>query len=288
MMTFTTVGIETEKRPGEAEPSSIKTPERYGAASKLTRVCLIVEYDGSRYYGFQLQDNLPTIQGELENAITKLTKEKARINAASRTDTGVHALRQVVTFRTSSLLSSETFIKGLNHHLPPDIAIKTAYPVLDSFDPRRQAISREYHYSILNSLTPSPLTAGFSHLITSMLDTDAMNQIAQSIVGEHDFTSFASSLGSKPKVTRRHVYQATVEREDEVVVFKMVANSFLPHQVRNTIGTLIRIGLGKMTSYEFHSIMDARKPGLAGPSAPAAGLCLMKVNYNCSLKEERQ
>ena len=288
MMTFPAVEIETERRPGKAEPSSIKTPGRYGAVSKLTRVCLIVEYDGSRYYGFQLQDNLPTIQGELEKAIARLTGEKTRINAASRTDTGVHARGQVITFRTGPSLAPDTFIKGLNHYLPPDIAIKAACPVVDSFDPRRQAISREYHYSILNSRTPSPLRAGFYHLVTPVLDTDAMNRVSQSLIGEHDFASFASSLGGKPKITRRRVYQAKVEREGEVVVFKMAANSFLPHQVRNTIGALIRVGLGKMTPDEFHSIMDARKPGMAGPSAPASGLCLMKVNYNYPFEEERQ
>lgn len=287
-MTFPAVGIETEGSPVKAVASPDKTPEGDVAVNKLISVCLIVEYDGSHYYGSQLQDNLPTIQGELEKAIAALTREKARINAASRTDTGVHARGQVVTFRTGSLLTPDTFVKGLNHHLPPDIAIKAAYPVVDSFNARRQAISREYHYSILNSRTPSPLRAGFYHLVTPALDTAAMNRVAQSLVGEHDFASFASSLESKPRSTRRRVYQAMVEREGEVVVFKMTANSFLPHQVRNTIGALIRVGLGKMTPDEFHSIMDARKPGMAGPSAPASGLCLMKVNYNYPFKEERQ
>ena len=131
-----------------------------------TKIVLIMEYDGTRYHGFQLQANLPTIQGETEEALWKLTGERSRVMAASRTDAGVHAKGQVVSFRTNSLLPSSTFIKGLSYYLPRDVAVKAAFRVSDSFDVRRSALSREYNYYILNSLTLSPIRRNFSYLVS--------------------------------------------------------------------------------------------------------------------------
>ena len=250
-----------------------------GLISNLTKMALIVEYDGSGYYGFQLQANVPTIQGEIERALLKLTGERIRVLAASRTDSGVHALGQVVSFRTKSLLTPQTFASGLNHYLPRDIAVKAAHRVSDSFNVRRHALSREYNYYILNSLVRSPIRAGFCHLVTGKLDILAMNRAAQALIGEHDFASFATSVGVELKNTWRRVYRAKVEEDGELVVFNMVANSFLTHQVRNTIGALLRIGLGKMTTSEFYSIIEAKKPALAGATASARGLWLIRVNY---------
>ncbi len=247
-------------------------------------VCL-VEYNGTYYYGFQLQTSLPTIQGEMEKALWKLTGEKSRVMAASRTDAGVHAKGQVVSFRTGSPLPPETFINGLNYYLPRDIAVKAAYRVNDSFNVRRRALSREYNYYILNSRTRSPLREGFSYLVGGHLDIEAMNQACQALAGEHDFASFASSAGVGIKNTIRRVYRAEMEKDGELAVFNMVANSFLPHQVRNTVGALIRVGLGKMTVDEFYYIIEVKKPGLAGPTAPACGLCLTQVNYACPFGE---
>ncbi len=251
---------------------------RVGQPDKLTRLCMTVEYNGSRYYGFQFQTDKPTIQGELEEALANLTGDRLRVVAASRTDTGVHARGQVVSFRTGSSLSPETFVSGLNHYLPRDIAVKSAFRARDSFHVQHDAISREYDYCILNNQIRSPIQKSFCHLVTGELDTGAMNQAARVLIGEHDFASFATSIG-RVRSTRRRVYQASVKRDGKTVVFNMVASSFLPHQVRNTVGALIRVGLGRMTADEFYSIMMARKPGSAGPTAPACGLCLMKVNY---------
>ncbi len=246
----------------------------------VTRIVLIVEYDGTRYHGFQLQASLPTIQGEIEKALFKLVGERTRVMAASRTDAGVHAKGQVVSFRTGSTLPVPTFVKGLNYYLPGDIAVKMAYKVDDSFNVRRDAISREYNYYILNSPTRSPIRRGFSHLVAGHLDIEAMNRACQALAGEHDFASFATCLDAETKGTVRSVYKAQVEREDgELVVFGMKANSFLPHQVRNTVGALIGVGLGKMSIDEFRGIMEAKNPGRAGPTAPACGLCLERVNY---------
>ncbi len=238
-----------------------------------------MEYDGTHYHGFQMQANLPTIQGETETALWKLTGERSRVIAASRTDAGVHAKGQVVSFRTRSSLPVETFINGLNYYLPRDIAVKAAHRVSDSFNVRRSALSREYNYYILNSRTRSPIREGFSYLVGGHLDIEAMNQACQALIGEHDFASFASSIGVEIKNTIRRAYRAETEKDGELAIFNMVANSFLPHQVRNTVGALIRVGLGKMTIDEFHRIIEAKKPGLAGPTAPARGLFLMQINY---------
>jgi len=287
-MAFPYVSTELDEVLGNGMKSPDQELESVSLVNNVTKMVLVVEYNGRKYYGFQLQAGLPTIQGKMEKALEKLTGERVRVIAASRTDTGVHARGQVVNFRTKSLLTPQTFINGLNYYLPRDIAVKAAYKADDSFNVRRHAISRGYNYYILNSLTRSPIREGFCHLVRGKLDIEAMNQAAQALIGEHDFASFASSLGLEIKSTRRRVYKAKVERDGELVIFNMVANSFLPHQVRNTVGALIRVGLGKMTAGEFHSIMEAKKPGLAGPAAPACGLCLMKVKYEGPFEGEWQ
>ena len=250
-----------------------------------TKIVLTVEYDGTCYHGFQLQTNQPTIQGELEEALQKLSGERSRVAAASRTDAGVHAKGQVVSFRTRSSLPSPTFVKGLNHYLARDIAVKEAFRVSDSFNVRRDATSREYNYYMLNSPTRSPIRRGFSYLVPGVLDIKAMNQAGQALIGKHDFASFATCLEPRIKSTVRNIYQAKIEKADDLVIFNIVASSFLPHQVRNTIGTLIEVGLGKMTVDDFYSIVETKRPGLAGPTAPACGLCLMRVSYPHSLEE---
>jgi len=252
-----------------------------------TKVVLIVEYDGTRYHGFQLQASLPTIQGELEKALWRLTGERTRVLAASRTDAGVHARGQVVSFRTRSLHSLQTFVRGLNYYLPRDIAVRVAHRVRDSFNVRRHAVSREYNYYILNSLTRSPLKEGFSYLVTGHLDIDAMNRACQMLVGEHDFASFTSSNEGWIKSTVRRVYRAEIIEDGESAVFNIVASSFLPHQVRNTVGALVRVGLGRMSGDEFYSILKAKKLGLAWPTAPACGLYLHQVKYSDDFEESK-
>ena len=253
--------------------------------TKTTKILLIIEYDGADYHGFQWQNGLPSIQKEIEKALLGLTGERRRVMAASRTDAGVHALGQVVSFRTGSSLPLHNFISGLNHYLPEDIAVKAAYRMDDSFNVRRDAISREYSYYILNSSTRSPVKGAFSYLVAGPLDIEAMNQAAQKLIGEHDFASFANLNGTEFKSTVRRVSKAEIERDGEMVIFHMVANAFLPHQVRNTVGALIRVGLGKMSTSEFHNILESKKPALAGPTAPACGLYLNRVNYPDPLGE---
>ncbi len=206
--------------------------------------------------------------------------------AASRTDAGVHARGQVVNFRTKSSLSLSAFVNGLNYYLPKDIAVKAAHRIDNSFSVRRDALGREYNYYMLNSLTRSPIRNGFSYLVAAHLDIGTMNQACQALVGEHNFASFTTCFGVENTV--RSVDRVEIEKDGELIIFSMVANSFLPHQVRNTVGALIEVGRGKMTVDQFYSIVEAKKPGLAGPKAPACGLCLMKVNYPRSFGEEMQ
>jgi len=254
--------------------------EFFNSASKIV---LLLEYDGRRYHGFQWQANAPTIQDELEQAIRKIVVESSRVISASRTDAGVHAKGQVVSFWTGSTLSVGTLVKALNYYLPADIAVRGARKVGSDIDIRRDALSREYEYRILNSVTRSPLARDCTYLVAKELNIDMMNKACDSIKGEHDFASFAANLGNL-KSTVRTVYRAEVKKEDNLVTFDVMANSFLPHQVRNTVGLLVKVGLGKVGLDEFHRVMEAKTLGLAGPAAPAHGLCLTRVNYPGNLE----
>ncbi len=246
--------------------------------NSFNKIVLVVEYDGRNYYGFQWQTNLPTIQAELEEAIRRATGESIRVIAASRTDTGVHARGQVVSFRTKSVLPPQTFVRALNYYLPRDIAVKGACKVDMDFNVRRDAMSREYDYYILNSSTRSPLFEGFAYFVPGKLNIRAMNKACKFLKGEHDFASFATALG-EIRSTVRTVYDARMTKDDDLVTYHMTANSFLPHQVRNTVGLLVRVGLGKVGVDEFSQILEAKALGTAGPTAPACGLYLTKVNY---------
>jgi tRNA pseudouridine38-40 synthase len=245
-----------------------------------SKIVLVVEYDGTRYYGFQYQINTPSIQDEIEKGLTKLTGINLRVVSASRTDTGVHAKGQVVSFRINSNLDTIGYKNGLNHFLPPDIAVKAAYKVNQNFNVQLDVISREYRYVIYNSRIRSPFQRLFSYQVSGELNTDDMNRASQLLIGEHDLASFVSDYSdSSVKSTLRRVYKTLVSRKDNLVYFDIIAKSYLPHQVRNTVGALIKVGLGKMKVEDFQTIMEARKPGTAGPKAPAQGLYLMQVNY---------
>jgi tRNA pseudouridine38-40 synthase len=186
---------------------------------------------------------------------------------------------------TSSQLETRCFVHGLNYYLPDDIAVKQAFRVLPGFDVRRKALSREYHYNIINCATRSPLKKGFYAQVKQELDAEAMNEACRHLIGKRDFSSFAALTGPTGS-TWRNIIQAEIIREGDIVVFRIKANAFLTHQVRNTAGPLIRVGLGQMTGHEFKGIIEARKRGLAQPTAPAKGLVLYKVNYARELKEE--
>lgn len=242
------------------------------------KVALIMEYDGTRYYGSQVQDGVPTIQGELEKAIMAITGEEIRTSFAGRTDRGVHAKGQVVAFNTSSILPAETFTRALNHHLPDDIIVTDALSVRDDFDPRRDAVSREYCYYVWNDKTPSAFSRLSSYFVPQALEIASMNEACQLLLGTHDFISFTSSIDGM-KNTVRTVYKANIFRFGAMVIFQIVANAFLPHQVRHTMGALLKVGVKKIDVSEFHQILQLKELASAGPVVPPQGLWLMKVNY---------
>lgn len=248
----------------------------------MSKIVLVVEYNGRQYAGFQFQSNLPTVQDEIEKAIFKVSSEKLRVFAASRTDAGVHAKGQVVSFRTQSSLNPRTWARALNFYLPEDVAVKAVYKAPDNFNIRKEAISREYRYYILNRASPSPLKRAFAYHVPSPLNITGLQEASQELVGEKDFSSFTCPYqGSKV----RTIYKADIDKKEEIVSFRVEANSFLPHQIRNTVGALLKVGLGKMDVDEFRGVIKAQRPSLAGPTAPPYGLYLMKVNYPKPLKE---
>ncbi|MBN1190035.1 MAG: tRNA pseudouridine(38-40) synthase TruA [Dehalococcoidales bacterium] len=247
---------------------------------------MVLEYQGTNYSGFQYQVNAPTIQETLEKAILKLTREVLRVTASSRTDSGVHAAGQVVSFLTGSNIKAGEIMEGLNYYLPPDIAVKESYKINKAFNVQLDAVSRQYQYRILNTRSRSPLFREFTFQVRNSLDTEVMNEACSLLEGEHDLASFITKFSrSVIKSSIKKVYSVKVFRDGEMVVLDMTAQSFLPHQVRNTAGMLIRIGLKKLDIESFKNILEEKKPGLAGPTAPACGLCLLRVNYPRPLGE---
>jgi len=269
----------------QREVNSGACGESEKSAARTSRLALVIEYNGVRYAGSQMQSDVATVQSEIQNALLALTGEETRVSLAGRTDAGVHAYGQVASFKTSSSLPAHTFVSGLNHFLPDDISVKSARAVKESFDPRRNAFKREYEYFILNSNTRSALWKGRAYQVAGDIDTGAMDAACKLLLGEHDFTSFTPALEDMEKTTVRHMYDAGARRDGDLVAVKLVASAFLAHQVRNTVGALLRVGQGKMTQEEFQAIINVREFGLAGPSAPACGLYLNKVYYCNSLEE---
>lgn len=222
---------------------------------------------------------MPTIQGEIEKALTKVTGEELRLKGSGRTDAGVHAKGQVAAFETESAFTPTTFVKALNSHLPPDIAIKKACVVKTSFDPRKDADSREYRYTINNSTVRSPISRKWAYSVLKKLNIDTMNVASEILLGEHDLAPFTNNEGAT-KNTIRTVTKAEFKREDEFVYFDMISKAFLPQQVRRTVGILLEVGLGKMEVSEFFEIARSGEIGKAKLVVPPHGLCLMKVNYS--------
>ncbi len=245
----------------------------------VIRIALLIEYEGTRYHGFQIQNNVPTIQRELERAIFKVTGEAVRLRGAGRTDAGVHARGQVATFEAISALPRQTLVRALNFYLPPDISVRDACNVEKRFDARRDAISREYRYSILSNSVHSPQYRRWAYLVTGKLDAEAMNKACDILLGQHDFAPFTNNEGGANN-TVRTVFRAEVRKEGDFVFFDMVANAFLPQQVRRTVGSLIRIGSGAMEVGKFCEMAASGMIGAAKIVAPPHGLCLMKVNYS--------
>ena len=243
------------------------------------RLALTIEYEGTRYHGFQYQVDNPTIQGEIERAIERLTSERVRVKGAGRTDAGVHAEAQVVAFDTDSAHSAETFVSALNHYLPDDIAVKAAYIVEPDFDPRRHARSRAYRYSILNGRTPSPLRRRFVCHIRETLDVELMREAAGLFVGTHDFRKFAAPLPDDKTSSVRAIYEAEIQRHDDMITLYVCGNAFLQRQVRRMAGALVDIGRGRLSLGDLQAMIDNGVTDKIAHSLPAHGLCLVRIEY---------
>jgi tRNA pseudouridine38-40 synthase len=243
----------------------------------VRRMALVVEYDGTAYGGSQYQKNASTIQGELEKALKKLTGERTRLALAGRTDAGVHAKGQVVSFGTRAPYEPDVFVRALNAHLPEDIVVRSAHEVPLSFQVRRLAKRRWYRYLIYNGRQRPALRRGYCWHIAQPLDVEAMQEAAQQLVGQHDLAAFAAP--SAPGRTVRTVYRAEVSRRRSWVMFDIEGNSFLTQQVRRTVGALVQVGLGRQTVEDFRRLLASAHKGAATLAAPPQGLCLMAVEY---------
>ena len=243
------------------------------------RLALTIEYEGTRYHGFQYQANAPSIQGELEQAIERLTGERIRVKGAGRTDAGVHAEAQVVALDTHSQHPPHTVVSALNHYLPDDIAVKAAHIVRQDFDPRRHARSRTYRYSILNGRTPSPLARRFTCHIRGSLDVERMRNASVSFVGKHDFRQFAAPLSDGKSNSVRAVLDVALKQSDDVIDIWVVGNAFLQRQVRRMAGALVDIGRGRLSPVALQAMIDNEETDETAHSLPAHGLCLVRVEY---------
>lgn len=239
---------------------------------------LITEYDGTNYQGWQRQKNVPTIQGNIEDAISYMMKEKIRVIAAGRTDSGVHALNQVVNFNTHSNIPPEAFVMGINSLLPPDIVVKEACGVPLDFHARYSCKSKTYDYYILNRKVPSAVYRNYSWFIPEILQLGPMKRCLELIVGRHNFSSFKAAGGSI-KDSIREIYNASLKKGGDFVCISIEANGFLRHMARNIVGTLVDVGRAKKSPAEFVAILDSQDRTLAGLTAPPQGLFLREVKY---------
>jgi tRNA pseudouridine38-40 synthase len=250
---------------------------------EVRNIRLVLEYDGTNYHGFQTQDDpaLPTIQGELEAAIEAICHERLRITGSGRTDAGAHALGQVVNFHTRSTVPTHRFPAALNSVLPRDIRVKEAAAVPQEFHARFDALSKTYAYLVDNRPSTSVFLRNYAYHVPQPLDLVAMRRAAEILVGTHDFASFQSS-GSSAKTSVRTVYGLgidEIEAHEGIIKFSVRADGFLYNMVRNMVGTLLEVGLGRYSVEDTASILAARDRRLAGPTAPAQGLYLVKVEY---------
>ena len=245
----------------------------------MRKIQLIIEYDGTNYAGWQRQENSLAVQQVVEDALSKLTKERIVIHGASRTDAGVHAFGQSAHFRTESKIPADKFSYALNTILPPDVRIRMSRQVPDEFHARFCSKGKRYRYlfhahphaSAIHRLTRA-------HIIYP-LDVERMQREAQTLVGTHDFAAFAAS-GSVVKDTVRTIYRADLSREGDEVKLIVEGNGFLYNMVRIIAGTLVGVGTGKLEPGAFAKAIETGNRLDLGVTAPAHGLTLMEVFYD--------
>ena len=240
---------------------------------------LVIEYDGSRYHGWQRQKEDRSIQGEIEKALKKITTRRVTLYGSGRTDAGVHARAQVANFESDTRLEPSALMNGLNSLLEDDIVIKGCEPVCATFHARYNAKSKVYHYRILNRTLPAAIGRQYSWFIRKTLNQEAMRDAIAHIIGRHDFKAFEGT-GSARQTTTRHIYSAGLTEQDPgSLVFHIEADGFLRYMVRNIVGTLVDVGLEKLTPHDFKRVLDSKDRSLASATAPAHGLTLIEVKY---------
>ena len=242
-------------------------------------VKLTLAYDGTAYSGWQVQPNGPSIQAEVEKALSALHKAPRRVTAAGRTDAGVHARAQVCSFAEAAPLPLTAYVKGMNALLPPDVAVSAASLEPDGFDARRSARGKRYRYRIESRETRFPLTRTQAWQLFRPLDAGAMREAAAQLTGRHDFAAFqASDCESAHAVRDLRRLDVLGEGRGEIEVVAE-ATAFVKHMVRNLVGTLVEVGLGKHPPAWAGEVLAGKDRTRAGPTAPPHGLCLDEVFY---------
>jgi tRNA pseudouridine38-40 synthase len=245
---------------------------------------LIVSYDGSEFAGWQVQPNAASVQGTLATAIGRITGEKVLPQGSGRTDAGVHALAQVVTFVTESSVPTANFVKALNDLLPPSVRVLEVEEAPTDFHARKSAVAKTYRYRIYRGAICPPFLARYVWHYPYPLDESAMERAAALVEGEHDFTSFAAvdpERGSEdwPATNVRRIFSSHWERSRDEFVYMVKGNGFLHHMVRNLVGTFILVAKGTLQPDDLVRILSARNRSAAGATAPAGGLYLVNVEY---------
>ncbi len=245
----------------------------------MKRIKMIIEYDGSRYHGFQIQNNAHTIQAELENSIFKLIGERVSIIGAGRTDTGVHALGQVIAFDTCSSIPADRWQFALNSILPPDICILDSQEAVSTFHPRFDAIKKKYTYLIYRGKKGRIFLRNYALCNSDILDIAAMGDACRFLEGTHNFRSFCAS-GSSVKSFERSISNCRLFQDGPFLKMEIEANGFLYNMVRIIIGTLLEIGQKKYPADYIKYIIEGQNRALAGATALPQGLYLWEVIYH--------
>ena len=246
---------------------------------------LTIAYDGTDYHGWQIQPGKPTVQEEIVSVLRKLTQENIALHAAGRTDAGVHALGQVGSFRTQSVLSALEFQRALNAILPPTIRIAGAEETGPDFSARWSARAKVYRYRLYRGKVVPPTLWRYVLHYPFPLDEDKMRDAAARFVGSHDFASFAASTGSeeddRERSTVREIYSTELVRsaDKEELVFTVRGRSFLRYMVRKMVGTLLDVGRGRLVPEDIDRLFEIRDRSRSGPTVPPQGLCMVSVEH---------
>jgi len=244
----------------------------------MRNIKLIIEYDGSKFGGWQKQPTKLNIQGEIEQAIKEITGEDVELTASGRTDSGVHSLGQTANFKTNSNIEIEKIPYAINSKLKKSIVIKSAEEVNENFHARYNCKGKKYRYIINNSSQGTAIYRGLECHIPQKLNVEKMQEAIKHFEGEHDFKGFRAS-GTSSKSSVRTIYKAEVKEEGERIIIELTGNGFMYNMVRIISGTIVDVGLGKIHANKIPEIIEARDRSKAGKTLPAHGLYLVEVYY---------